>query len=480
MVEILSSPVKSESDKKEYRVVKLSNGLKALLIKQFVGDNPSIDNKTGAEVQEGKNAAVSLCVGVGSFRDPKDIQGMNHFMEHMIFMGSAKYPKENEYHQYMRANGGSANAYTSFERTVFFFDIVQDKLEGAIDRFSNLFISPLMLKDSMEREMEAVESEFQNNISDDTIRANEFCASLANGPVNLFGWGNLKTLKDGTDIDKLNATVHAFRRKHYIANRMHVCVESTLSLDEMQKLVEDNFTAIQSGPEPEPLTIPQEPFKAEFFDKVYYLKPVADKSELHLSFLLPSMEKHYKSNPSEYLRYIFQHEGVGSLTSYLKKRLLAENVKLDLDENDFKDNSFYLLFTVIVTLTENGLSDVDAVLDAIFSFLLMLKTTSVADHEKAYSELKQIRDTTFKYLKEKEPIKNVEELCANMALFETADILSGKKIFSKFNGKLIQQLINQMNVRKFNISLFTNKHDKYEKTEKWFGIEYDEVGECSS
>lgn len=34
---------------------------------------------------------------MGSYSDPTDIQGLAHFVEHMVFMGSEKYPKENEF-----------------------------------------------------------------------------------------------------------------------------------------------------------------------------------------------------------------------------------------------------------------------------------------------------------------------------------------------------------------------------------------------
>jgi nardilysin len=351
--EVLGKPVKSDSDKKEYRLIKLPNGLESLLVQHFIEDDSASDEEdakdrkdtkisesemsTGSQEESGeesdggeeeeeddspkeKLAAVALCIGVGSWFDPYKIQGLSHFLEHMIFMGSEKFPKENEFDQFISTNGGADNALTECEYTMFYFEIVEEHLAGAIDRFAQLFISPLMLKDSMEREMQAVESEFQNNISDDDTRIMQLCASIANGPIGTFTWGNLKTLKEGISNDELYEAVHAFRVKHYIANRMHLCVESSASLDDLQKLVEENFSAIQNGPEPHPLEKPEHPFKPEFYEKVFYVKPKADKSKLYITFLLPSMEKHYKSKPHDYLAYVIQHEGVGSLSSYLKKK----------------------------------------------------------------------------------------------------------------------------------------------------------------
>lgn len=57
-------------------------------------------------------AAAALAVGVGSFSDPQALQGLAHYLEHMLFMGSEKYPDENEYDAFLNKHGGGSNAYT--------------------------------------------------------------------------------------------------------------------------------------------------------------------------------------------------------------------------------------------------------------------------------------------------------------------------------------------------------------------------------
>eukprot|EP01050_Picozoa_sp_SAG11_P002182 SAG11_NODE_106_length_16423_cov_51.220840_13_plen_132_part_00 len=52
-----------------------------------------------------KRAAAAVSVGVGSFADPAGAQGLAHFVEHMLFMGSTKYPDENETEAYLAAVG---------------------------------------------------------------------------------------------------------------------------------------------------------------------------------------------------------------------------------------------------------------------------------------------------------------------------------------------------------------------------------------
>ena len=48
--------------------------------------------------------------------DPAAMQGLSHYLEHMLFMGSAKFPDENDYDSYLSKSGGSSNAYTELVR----------------------------------------------------------------------------------------------------------------------------------------------------------------------------------------------------------------------------------------------------------------------------------------------------------------------------------------------------------------------------
>ena len=64
-------------------------------------------------------ASASLAINVGSFNNPSSRPGLAHFVEHMLFLGSDKYPDEGSYSEHVAANGGAVNAYTEFEWTNF-------------------------------------------------------------------------------------------------------------------------------------------------------------------------------------------------------------------------------------------------------------------------------------------------------------------------------------------------------------------------
>ena len=74
----------------------------------------------------------------------------------MLFLGTEKYPDENEYSKYLANHNGTYNAYTADNNTNYYFDVAPEHLKGALDRFGQFFISPLLTEDATDREMKAV------------------------------------------------------------------------------------------------------------------------------------------------------------------------------------------------------------------------------------------------------------------------------------------------------------------------------------
>lgn len=71
---------------------------------------------------------------LGYFSDPVEIPGLAHFCEHMLFLGTEKYPVENDYLKYITEHGGYCNASTSFDYTHYYFEVLPEHFEGALDR----------------------------------------------------------------------------------------------------------------------------------------------------------------------------------------------------------------------------------------------------------------------------------------------------------------------------------------------------------
>ena len=67
-----------------------------------------LDNKIRYCVIKDPNidySCVACCVGVGSSKDPKEYNGLAHFLEHMLFLGSKKYPNPEYFNEYITQNG---------------------------------------------------------------------------------------------------------------------------------------------------------------------------------------------------------------------------------------------------------------------------------------------------------------------------------------------------------------------------------------
>lgn len=398
-------------------------------------------------------------------------------------MGSQKYPKENDFDQFIKSRNGVDNAMTECEFTIFYFSIDQEHLAGALDRFAQFFIAPLMLPESMQREMEAVESEFQNSVNNDAYRMNQIFASMAldDHPAANFTWGNLTTLKSGIDDQKLHQTVHEFRRKFYRSNRMHLCIQSNLWLDAQQRMVAECFNDIK--PEYGSLfrTTSVNPsvdvFKTDFYKKMFFVKSKTMKRKLFMTFLLPSLEKNYKNKSLDYLAFLFNYEGRMSLNSYLKKEALSFHVGAKIGNRNFESNSMFTFFTIEVSLTRDGYDEIATVLDAVFGYLFIIKMTPMEEHKEIYEEFKQIKDTLFNFRKEKSAIENVLELSVNMKYFNDDDVIVGKETLPEFDEKIMKAMIDKVNERKFNLMVLSDNYKKYDKVEQWFGTEYAEVGE---
>lgn len=112
-------------------------------------------------------------------------------------MGTEKYPNENEYAEFIKNNGGFNNAFTSLTDTNYHFDCSNEAFKDALDRFAQFFISPLLKEDSAEREMQAVDSEFNMSTQVDFWRVFQIIEkhSHPDSKLNTFNCGNLKTLK---------------------------------------------------------------------------------------------------------------------------------------------------------------------------------------------------------------------------------------------------------------------------------------------
>ncbi|CAH1155362.1 unnamed protein product [Phaedon cochleariae] len=505
---ILPSPVKSASDKKEYTVIQLDNGLTACLISDkepIVNEDESCEEssdesegsetessdsdadscqsseskqcKSGSSASELKMAAAGLCIGVGSFSDPKDVPGMAHFLEHMVFMGSEKFPAENDFDSFIKKGGGSDNASTDSETTCFYFECLEKHLHEALDKFAQFFIAPLMKKGAMTREREAIESEFQMALPSDWSRKEQLLCSFSkkDSPVNSFAWGNLITLKENIDDDKLYEGVHEFRKRHYSAHRMTLAIQARLPTETLQKYVVECFSKVPNNelPANDFTVFSNGLFETPEFNRLYYMKPTKDSCQVDLTWSLPPLREKYKSKPVQYVSFLMGDEGKGSLLSYLKKKMWAISTSIGNGEGGSEDNSMYTLYTVSIVLTEEGLKNISEVIGVVFSYINLMKR--LGPQKRIFDELKSIGDTAFQFATEEPASDMVENLCEDMQFYPPEDYIAGSELYYEFDPQAIEMVVDNLRPRNMNVMILTKNSpngEKFDKVEKWFGTEY--------
>ena len=388
-----SPPIEKPSvDEREYRHFVLGEDMDVLLI-----SDPTTDK-----------ASAACDVYVGQLCDT--LPGLAHFCEHMLFIGTEKYPTENAYDQYLSTHGGSSNAFTDLEHTCYYFDVQAESLEGALDRFAQCFIGPLFTQSALEREVQAVDSEHAKNIQQDPWRMYQLSKAEISDPKHMFasfGTGNQESLPN----EGIREKVLDFYEKNYrrSLSLYKLVVLGKESLDDLQKMVHDYFDDLVQTFDPEGKQQKEE--RGKIIEDIYlpmtfwqvpkrlHVVPVAKEHSLDLKFPMPSILTMYKSKPTRYLSHLIGHEGKGSLLSCLKSHNYAQELYSD-DQSVSCSN--FSIFTIHVELTDAGLEQIDNVVDIIFAFIDLLRQKK--PQEWIQDELKTVGDLQFKFLSKRNPM----------------------------------------------------------------------------
>lgn len=412
---------KSPGDDREYQYLELPNQLKVLLI-----SDPSADK-----------AAASLDVFTGSGQDPENYQGLAHFLEHMLFLGTSEYPDPGEYQEFISAHNGAHNAYTSFEHTNYFFDIDPDYLDEALSRFSQFFIAPLFTQAYVDREKNAVHSEFMAGIKDESRKTLDVFKSTVNPqhPFAKFSVGNLDTLN--AQEGSLRKQLLDFYDKNYSSNIMTLVVIGREPLVELERVVVNKFSAIPNK------SVVLEDIEQPLFEPgrlplFMQIRPEQEQRFLSISFAIPPVADYYQQKPLQYIANIIGHEGEGSLLSYLKSRGWAE--ALGAGEGlSYEGGS---TFSVSVQLTRKGVEHSDDVVLALFQALERIRREGVQSW--LFREQGEISAQQFRYQEKSSPINYASTLSNQLQYFAPADVLYAPYMMTDFEPQLIETFLNYL------------------------------------
>lgn len=98
------------------------------------------------------SVSVSVFLKAGSRLEEEPVNGLAHFLEHMVFKGTQKYPNQKEISEAVEGVGGILNAYTSEEEVCFWVKVTKDYFERGLEVLSELCCSPLIEEVQIEKE----------------------------------------------------------------------------------------------------------------------------------------------------------------------------------------------------------------------------------------------------------------------------------------------------------------------------------------
>jgi insulysin len=482
--------MKPPLDDRDYEFFTLPNGLRVLLC-----SDPTSNEAAGA-----------MDVHVGACSDPPDIPGLAHFHEHMLFLGTKEYPQEDSFESFLAQNGGSSNAYTDSENTLYYFNMVADseqRLGEGLGRFGSFFRSPLFTETATGRELNAIESENAKNLQSDIFRLYQIEKSRGSlkHPYSKFFTGNKKTLLEDTKRQGINLRQEliAFNKQYYSANRMTLAVVAPQSISKIKSIVQDALSKVPNRNVPKPELAWQNinPYGDDSiipsFQHVVEIVPVQELRQLTLTWpisptTIEARQLELLNKQQAYLSHLIGHEGPGSLLSYLKNKKGWAN---SLGASPNNELSNLETFEVTVELTTQGLSHIDDVAEAIFSYIQMLRDVPIPNY--VFQEVLQLNELEWRFLTKGQLSNYVQSLSTAMQKYDNPELYvagprrmalsrayltsSPRMLFSNdelhMTKQLVDELITQLTVQTVIVTVMSKTFAGHtDRKEVWYGTDY--------
>ena len=232
---------------------KLQNGLT-----YYIRKNAKPENKVD----------LRLVINAGSILETDEQQGLAHFMEHMCFNGTKRFPK-NELVDYLQSIGVKfgqhLNAYTSFDETVYFLPIPSDdpeKLEKGFQILEDWAFNTVLTPEEVDKERGVVLEEYRLGLGAENRMMKRFMPKMMYNShyANRLPIGQ-KEILENFKHDKLKS----FYQDWYRPNLMSVIVVGDIDVAAMEKKIKDHFSSYKNPKKEKPRKVFNVPNHDETF-----------------------------------------------------------------------------------------------------------------------------------------------------------------------------------------------------------------------
>lgn len=459
-------------------------------IKSFLKQNQEnlLENQEKINnISQGVSSIVVL-IETGSSNEPKKFHGLAHLLEHVIFLGCKEFPEQDSFSQFISNHGGSDNGRTSLDYTFFDFSIENEFLFEALYRFSRLLKEPLFPEDGIEKELKAVNNEFELSQTSDGSRNFQILldSSHPDSKYNSFSWGSLESLSQGAKV--LRQEIIEFFEKYYISNKIKICIYSKIGLDELQGYVEKSFGDLNINNK---LIVGKhnnnenannnsrkeiDDLHRSYYSGMFYVETVKNEHLLIISWALKPFLHHYRSRSVQPIISVLNDEGPNSLCSYLKKADLINSIYSYVDDDDGL-NSLFMLFTIEVDLTQKGIENWCEIIYEVFKYIDLIKQKPGIP-EYYFEELKILAEKKFLFDDEENPESMVEKLAFLLTFVEPKElILAYSGLFLEKNTAFFEEILEQLRIDNVRITFMSTKESFPKRInlnleEKWFHTKF--------
>ncbi|MBZ5552350.1 MAG: insulinase family protein [Acidobacteriia bacterium] len=236
------------------------------------------------EVPQSPVVSTIVFYRVGSRNEEAGQTGKSHFLEHMLFKGTTKYPKGSIDHTTL-VNGGANNAFTSEDCTAYYFDFSADRFDVALDIEAQRMVDTQFFPEEFEHEKQVVIEELKINLDSpwgalgQEVRATAFKVHPYRHPV--VGW-----IEDLAKSSRQE--MEAYYRRFYHPNNAILVLVGGFATDRVLRTVESTFGVIPRGADIPPVKITEPPQQGE---KRVTLKRPSQIERIHMAYHAPSVSE---------------------------------------------------------------------------------------------------------------------------------------------------------------------------------------------
>ncbi len=207
----------------------LANGLRLITVPMI--DNPSV--------------TVLVMVEAGSKYETKEISGLSHFLEHMVFKGTPKRPKAIDISRELDSFGAHYNAFTGQELTGYYAKVSSNKLDEVLDIVSDLYLNPLFETTEIEKEKGVIVEEIRMYQDMPNRDVQDVLNTLMHGDQPA-GWNIAGTESNVRSFTR--EQLISYRNAHYVSNATTVVVSGSFDENTITSKIEKYFGNIKISP----------------------------------------------------------------------------------------------------------------------------------------------------------------------------------------------------------------------------------------